>query len=804
MNSLISRHVLEILEWDGVLAHLKTRCSSEPGAAEAASIEPLPHDEIKIRMKKISQLKELLLKGESMDFAGITDISALAGRAMKGSALDLQELAVIRRFILASRGIIKFLNGCKAAYPAIGGELVNIDSLKESGDLLLSSITESSELNTEKYPVLKQLGEKIYAARLECEKTMTRLMNGRYMAEILQEKMFTTFNQRHVLPVKTSMKERIKGTVHSISASGATTYIEPDQVRGLNNRFITLQLELQNEVNIILAMLSREIGKDSGRLMENLAAIARLDFLTAAARLSIDYDGCEPGITPVPHLKLMKARHPLLHLMKKGAVVENDIELGIGYNCLIISGANTGGKTVLLKTMGLISLLAAHGLHIPAAPDSSLGIFGRIFADIGDDQNMAMSLSTFSGQIMVINEILSGAGNDSLILIDEIIVGTSPGQGAALARAIIEELMKTECRMAVTTHYSSLKEMAAADPGYMNASVFFNLDTLKPTYELVTGYPGVSYALEIAGLCGLSSGVISRARELISGIEGNTEAMLEEIQRRRQEIEEEKKLTDSMKKDLDTEKAILRKKEDGLNRMIQEIKMERGMEFLDELKEYRKDLAGKMMEIRQAGMKQLGDVQKEIIEIQKDVTGKIKKDIGAVNPGGLSPIDQGDAEPGMKVFVPALEIYGVVESIDASGTMAHIHFGGSYRARFRLNELLSSGPLKKTAGKEKKIIAKNELPVIHNDEIGPAFQTSYNTVDLRGMQVSGALKHMEDSFDRMMRQGISPVVVIHGHGTGALKEAVRENLKMSPYSDGFRPGNQGEGQDGVTIVRLRI
>jgi DNA mismatch repair protein MutS2 len=444
------------------------------------------------------------------------------------------------------------------------------------------------------------------------------------------------------------------------------------------------------------------------------------------------------------------------------------------------------------------------GLHISADSSSTAGTFGNVLADIGDDQNISQSLSTFSGQIVELSKMLREADGKTLVLIDEIIAGTNPGQGAALARAFIEELADTGCRMAVTTHYSELKEIAAADSRFINGSVSFDLDTYRPTYRYIPGIPGMSYAVEIAGDYGLPERVIGRARELLDRREQSAEGILEDLQRVRQEQEEEKLKIREEKKRLEREREKLTQREARLKLRADELRLEKGVEFLDELGELRRKVSGRISELRQGGMKDAGEVQKEIIELQEEVSEKLEAISREKHMAAFSPLEKESAAAGMKVFVPALEKTGTIESVDASGETARVHLGGALKSRFPISELLVVPPGEKKTDqkiKPKRTAKKQETS---GEKISPVIQTGYNTVDLRGKTVDEALPAMESGFDRMIREGIDTAIVIHGHGTGALREAVRNSLGNSLYAEDFRPGEYGEGSDGVTVVRLRV
>ncbi len=803
MKDQISKELLEILEWPAIKDRIISCCSTVLGRDIIENLTPLPLEQIRDQIKKISHIKELLMRGDAMDFTGITDITPLIKRAEKGSLLNLEELVQIREFLTANLKIYNFLKIQRDEFQSLNDEFLKLKPLDALKNTLVNSIDHNNQLSKKKYPQLKKINDQIFSAKQQIEKKLSQLIHSPSMSKILREKIYTFINRRYVLLVKINFKESIKGTIHDLSSSGATAYIEPDEIRPLNNKIIVLQLELQREINNILADLTKEAAAHCEKIENNLEIISYLDFISASSKFSIDINGSEAEISEKPLINLYNAKHPLLYLMENGNVVSNNISLGVNYNCLIISGANTGGKTVLLKTIGISVIMAMYGLHIPADENSTVGIFSSIFADIGDDQNLQQSLSTFSGQILMIREMLQNAGESTLVLIDEIIVGTNPLQGAALAQAILEELADKNCKVVATTHYSALKELASRDKKFQNGSVSFDPETLKPTYKLITGLPGVSYAVEIAGNYGLPESILNRTKVLIRNRDGSAESLLEKIQREKQLIEQEKENIAKLKEELNEEKRRYIKEQNRLKRQKDEIIRKEGLHFLEELSRYRQSISGRISELQKLDLKDTGEIQKEVIAIQE----KIHKALNEKNREHFTnkylPIDPAKACAGMKVFIASLEREGKIIEIDPSGETALILFGGSIRSRFKLSDLLTKNPGKteEPASTYQKYPKKNVN--MESAAIPPVIQTSYNTIDLRGKQVAEAIKIMEDNFDKMMRNNINTVIVIHGHGTGALKKAVRENLKNSYYAVNSRPGKEGEGFDGVTVVKLR-
>ena len=799
----IAKRVLHILEWDRIIDEIRHRCVTELGRDYLETLGPLARDDIRSQLRKITELKELISRDEQPDFSGVTDIEPALEIARKGGILKINDLYQIRNFIIASNRIRTFLQTNRDEIVSLKEESSRLDKLEKIGELLITSITDNEELNTAKYPELKKLSEAVFSTKQEIEKQLSKLMNSPTMARILQERIYTNRNERYVLLVKSAMRDKINGTVHDVSSSGATLFIEPDSVKGLNSNLIMLELELQVEVNRILRKLSVEVGRFSGEIKSNLEIIAYLDFINAASQFSIATSSNEPEISDQHIIELYNARHPLLYLMSPESVVGNDIFLGKEYTCLIISGANTGGKTVLLKIMGLCSLLAMHGLHIPAGPDSKIGVFSKIIADIGDEQSLAQSLSTYSGQIVIIDKMLKRADPESLILIDEIIVSTNPRQGAVLAQAILEELIQSGAKIVVTTHYSELKELASSDQRFQNASVSFDRETLKPTYKLTIGIPGVSYTIEIARNYGIPENIISRASELLDGRELSAEALIEKMQQYEQEMLEERGKLGLMEEDLKRERTEYRDRKRKLSKREEDMKYERGIEFLDELKKHRRDISEKIRSIQNENIRRLTEIQGELIRIQRDTADKLKESRLKSLRESYTPFDPDRIAIGDRVFVSTLGKSGTVESVDRSAGSVQIILGNAIKSRFSFEDIFLVPEAKESDTKKKREKKKGKVTISEEKTIPVTLQTQYNTVDLRGLRVEEALNRMEIELDKMTRSGIRTAVVIHGHGTGALKEAIRNNMRFSSYVLDFRPGDYGEGGDGVTIALLR-
>jgi len=801
IKNRLNKRILDLLEWSLIEEKIISLCVSDPAKKMASRLKPIPEDKIKIQMKKISAVKELIQRGKSVQLSGISDITYLTAIAEKGGVLTIEELQQIKLFTVASERIKKYLEEHKAEFNSLEDEYMRLNSLKELNRILLEAITDEGNLNEDKFTILRKIKNSIHAEKQDIEKRLSKIIHSGENEKIIQEKTFTTINGRYVILIKSGMKGKINGNVHDISASGATVYFEPAELIQLNNNIITLDRELSLEIQKILSALTISVVSYTEYLNSNLRTLTFFDFINGAAKFSIMTKSSEPVISDKPILQLYNVRHPLLCLMSPDTTVANDFTLGIDYTALIISGANTGGKTVMLKTIGLSALFAMYGLHIPASPDSVIGIFKNIMADIGDDQNLSQSLSTFSGQLAIMNEIIDSADERTLVIIDEIIVGTNPQQGAALAQAILEHMINTGSRIIVTTHYTELKELAVNDHRFRNGSVTFNLETLKPAYEFCIDVPGASHAIEIARICGVNEEILLKAKELVDGRETNVDSLIEKIQIYREEIKEEREKVKTLTAKIEEDMERLKSKQEELDRLISETKQAKGLEFIDELNSYREMIANRITELQDLNQKDAGKLNEEIMSIHKKVSSELSDEAFKKYSDTLMELVPEKTGKGDRVFVISIETEGTIEEIDLSDSSAVVLLGGSIKSRFKFKDLLLAPH--KDRGKPVKEYKRPVITGITHSVLNTAFQTSYNTIDLRGKRVDEALSFMDASLDRMDRQGIKTVIVIHGHGTGAMKQAVREYLKTNIYVSDFRPGDIGEGGDGVSVVILR-
>ncbi|MCX7678543.1 MAG: endonuclease MutS2 [Spirochaetes bacterium] len=797
----ISEKAKRALEWYEIIDFLEGQCKTPLGKIFAKNIQPLSYDRSRQRMEEISQLKAIrIIEHESLDFDGIFDVRALMDFVSKGGVLSIEELVAIRNFLLGQERISRFLRNHRKKYPRIGQWVERIVPLPEIVDLLKTSLTEWNSLNRKKYPVIEKIEREIVQLRSEIERRLFEIMREHSAKNILQGNSFTTRSGRYVLPLKSGCAGKVKGTVMDISSSAATVYVEPEAISELNNRIIEKEHELKSEITKILQKLSADVAKYAREIASNGEVIGELDFLNSASILSERLRANAPDLVQETGIDLIDVRHPLLALMNYETTVPNSVKLFGERRCLIISGTNAGGKTVFLKAVGLSALMAVHGLHISASADSRISMFKKVFVDIGDEQNLVHSLSTFSAQLVAIAEMIEHADSQSLILIDEIVVGTDPRQGAALARAILEHLAATGAYIVVTTHYSELKRFAAMDERFLNASVSFDAETLAPTYRLTMGIPGASHAFEIAKKYGMPQKIIERAQSFLDENDLSTDALIDKIQKLEGELFAEKAAVALLKDELKKEKQELEDHKKKLAASQAKKEIEGGSEFLQEIRQIRARIREHEKSLNDADSKTISLLRAELDSEERKILEMMRSAEEIVHCENLLRVDENSVKEGMEVFILPLKKWATVNSIDGNKKEAQVTVGNSLKARYPFRDLF----VKKTLHNfQKQHVPKGEQRVLDDDFIPVTIPTAYNTIDLRGKRVDEAITTMNAMLDAMVRNSIRSAIIIHGHGTGALKEAVRKELKYCPYAEAFRPGEMGEGGDGVTVVLLR-
>lgn len=794
-NPVITNDEAQMLEWHTLLSYFVDLCYTEIGKQYCENLQPLQYEDIITQYRKINCLKEILLIKQAPDFSGVYDITTLLDKASKGGTLLLDEIFKIRLFLIAQHRITAFFKSLPYD-TSVFTELHTINDCARLFKQLISSVTENGNLNENTYPALRKIQKDINDIRYTIEKNLNNLIHSQSYQHALQDKIFTVKNNRYVIPVKSSHKGKIKGTILDISSSGATFFIEPESIHELNNTLLFKEIQLQREIDRILQILSSDIGAHAQQLKANQHILAYLDFCTAAAQFAINYNAHTPAVSYTPYIECINARHPLLAIILKEKVVPCTITCGKSFNCIIISGVNTGGKTVLLKMMGLFALMVRHGLPITANPDSTVGYFENLFVDIGDEQNIMQSLSTFSGQIKNIVRILSQSNEKSLILIDEIIVGTDPKQGAAIAQAVLEHLADKNAVIAVTTHYPQLKQIASHDHRFENASVLFDIHTMNPTYQFLLGIPGPSYTIEIAKKLSLPDGIINKSLSLLESTSQSVDTLLSKITEQSHVLQQKEQELSLLKKELNDLQEEYNKKIKELQVTIEKVTKQQATSFMNELQEYRTIIINRIREIQSMSMKDANILMQDITGLQKMVQNTI---ISLQKPNeNAVPCTIQNAEKNARVYIPSLQQYGTIEEVDSKEHTVKVRMG-SIAGRFSLSDIYCIVESRKPVTIKKK----QPSPTEKTSSVPLTIQTQYNTIDLRGLRVDEALHKLDSELDLMIKRNVPSAVVIHGHGTGSLKKAVRDYVNHSFYAKNFRPGEPEEGGDGVTIIQLR-
>ncbi len=788
----------KLLEFDKIRARLAGYCAFSASAALARALEPTAS--LKRAQEALAATEEarLFLLNFDASIGGARDIRPQAENARRGGALDPEALLEIRATLASARDLKNTIQKHAAEYPHLADLTAG---LPESAGLIRrigETISEKGEVLDSASPALGNLRRKVQAAQQRLTRRLQGYLSGK-TAAMLQDAIITQRDGRYVIPLKAQFKGQIKGIIHDQSASGATIFIEPLPVVELNNALRAAQLAVRDEERRILAALSSEIGARADDLQRLVDILADLDLLFAKAKYADALGAHSPELIGLneklpadePRFALRDAWHPLLD---PESAVCNDIILPVDARGLVITGPNTGGKTVTLKTVGLLALMAQSGLPIPAAADSRLPVFQRVYADIGDEQSIEQSLSTFSGHIRNIVQILKKVNDRTLVILDELGAGTDPQEGAALARAILHFLLEKGAYTFIATHYPELKTYAHATAGVLNASLEFNVQTLRPTYRLTVGLPGRSNALAIARRLGLPEDVLQMAAEQIDPETLRADDLLDEIQRQR-------KLAYKERRRAERKHAEVRKMRRQLRERLEKIEDER-VEILEKaqeeaereiaaLKEEIRALQRELRRKRPAGQpaQEIAPLQEEVRKLEKAVQKKARKP-------RRRQLD-GPPQVGEKVIIRSLGAEAVVQAVDGDEVDLQ---AGRLRMRVRLDEIRRKG---QSEGKETPR-AEPERPRPQTQTVAPLDAPSPGMqIDLRGQTVEDALDALDRYLEKAFLAGLPFVRVVHGKGTGALRTAIRQWLPGHPHVASFEHGQPNEGGEGVTIVHLR-
>ena len=788
--SELSEKSIQILELPQVLTMLAGCAVTEEGKEKSLTLRPMTDmDDIQRAQDETSAAVKMLILRGSPGFSGVKPVAASLQRADMGGSLSTRELTDVATVLRAARTAGDY--GASQEKSPISHLFQALTPNRFLEDRITNSILGEEEIADSASPELASIRRHMRAAEAKVRDILQRLISSN-QSKYLQESIITIRSDRYVVPVKSEHKNAIPGLVHDVSSSGSTFFIEPMGVVKANNELRELAAKEKKEIERILAELSADCAAHKEDILEDYQLIVWLDTIFARAQLSLKLECSEPKLSD-KFLRLRRARHPLIDKKK---AVPNDLELGDRFDTLVITGPNTGGKTVTLKTIGLITLMAQCGLHIPAGSDSTVRVFRRVLADIGDEQSIAQSLSTFSSHMVNIVGILKEADDESLILFDELGAGTDPVEGAALAAAVIESVRGMGAQVCATTHYAELKVYAMTTPGVENASCEFNVDTLAPTYRLVLGIPGKSNAFAISRRLGLPEYIIDKAAARLDAENVRFEDVLTRLDQQRQEMEKERAEARRLKLEMEQSAAKAReyrkKLEEERSKVVEKAQAEaRGI--IEEARAA-SDLALsqlKEMQKRQDRLdwQQVNDSRAEA----RRMLNEAERNLGGSTPQTEAPPPTRPAVAGDTVELVSMGTKATVLSVNKDGSLQ-----------------LQAGILKISAKQEEVRVVEGETRTQREArKIVARAQHTLRTaavpsqIDLRGMMTDEAISVLERFLDTAMMGKLETVTIIHGKGTGAVRKAVRTYLKRSRYIKSFRPGRYGEGEDGVTVAELR-
>lgn len=789
----MNNKALKTLEYNKITDRLASHASSEPGIKLCRELQPMMDmDEINSALKQTSDAVSRIFRHGSISFAGLKDIRPLTKALEVGSALGMSELLDICSLLKVAAGARRYGVSEDEAADSLSGMFDAIYDIADVRREIERCILSEDEIADDASAELKNIRRQMRICTERIRTELNSMLNGSDRT-YLQEAVITTRGGRYCIPVKAEYKSQVPGMVHDQSKAGSTFFIEPMSVVRLNNEIREYEVKESEEIAKILASLSAMAGNYTAELDADYDILSQLDFIFAKAKLSFEYKGSEPIMNTRGYINIRKGRHPLIDSRK---VVPIDVSIGDEYSELIITGPNTGGKTVTLKTIGLFSLLGQSGLHIPAADNSELTVFNDIFADIGDEQSIEQSLSTFSSHMKNIIEILAKADSNSLVLFDELCAGTDPTEGAALAISILTSLHKLRVTTVATTHYSELKIFALSTEGVQNACCEFDVATLAPTYRLLIGIPGKSNAFAISGKLGLPQYIIDDAKKSLASEDVAFEDVISDLEKSRVTIEREKLELEEYKKEVEDLKNQLKAKNERLDERSDNILQkarEEASAILREAKETADDAIRKLNKANAAGM--------SVTELEKQ-RQRIKDNINKVDKGRVlkaqAPARQhkaSDFHIGDRVHVASLNLDGTVHTLPNQKGELNVTIG-----IMNYNVNMSDLTIIEEASEMRKLKQKSsgigKLKMSKTASISPE-------INLIGMTSDEAIMTLDKYLDDAFLSHISPVRIVHGKGSGILRNAVHNYLKRQKHVKSFRLGSFGEGDYGVTIVEFK-
>ncbi|QZY56331.1 endonuclease MutS2 [Crassaminicella profunda] len=792
----MNERTLRVLEFEKIKNKLIGYAHSTLGKKIAESLEPSTEYEMVVTwQKETHEATSILLQRGNIPLGGVHDLSYHLKRAEIESFLYPGQLLEVSDTLRAARRLKSFMKEAKEGegkFPVIGGYISSLFTFKSIEDRINECIVGEDEISDHASPALRNIRRTMESKNVAIRNRLNSMISSTKHQKYLQDAIITIRQDRYVVPVKQEYRANVPGLIHDQSSSGATLFIEPMAIVQLNNELKELKLKEKAEIERILSELTALIGERVQEIKSNQKVLSILDFIFAKGKLAVSMNGVEPEINKDGYIRIKNGRHPLLD---QKTVVPTNIYIGDTFNTLVITGPNTGGKTVTLKTVGLLTVMAQSGLHVPADYGTKLSVFEQVFADIGDEQSIEQSLSTFSSHMTNIVEILKQVNSNSLVLLDELGAGTDPTEGAALAIAILEHLYTMGVRTIATTHYTELKEFALTTKGVENASVEFNVETLSPTYKLLIGVPGKSNAFEISKRLGLSEYIIEKSKGLISREDIAFEDLLTSIEKDKRMAEEERDEAVRLKLMIQKQKSEYEQKNEKLAMQREKILKESREEARKVLKDAKEEADRVIKELRDMEkVQEEKERNRKIEETRKNLRGKIsemEKGLGLSMDISVNTKPPKNLKMGDTVLIINLNQKGEVASKpDQKGDLT-VQVGimkiNVNIKNLRLEKENRENIKKSGAGK----IAKRKA------------QSVKTSIDLRGQTLEEARMNTDKYLDDAYIAGLNEISIIHGKGTGVLREGIKNMLKRHKHVKSSRDGAYGEGGTGVTIVELK-
>ena len=778
---VMNKKTLEKLEFNKILTLLQDYATTYIGKEYCLNLLPMnSKSEIEKALKQTTEASILLYRKGSLPISEIADTKASIKKLNSNQFLSCKQLLELASILRISSNLKDYFFSTEidmSGFTKLYDLFNNLYTNKSIEKTIFTSVLDENTLSDDASSNLKQIRKNIKNKEQEIRNKLNSFLHSKY----LQEPVITMRSGRFVVPVKNEYRSEVKGFIHDISSSGSTVFVEPISVFDLNNDLNNLRFEENLEIEKVLQKLSSLFFNIIPDMENDINLIGIIDFIFAKAKYSNSLDASEPIINDEKIIDLKLAWHPLI---EKNLAVKNNIIIGKDYNCLIITGPNTGGKTVTLKVAGLLTIMALSGMHIPAKEGSSIFLCDNVFADIGDEQSIQDSLSTFSSHMTNIASILKEASSNSFILLDELGSGTDPIEGSSLAISILENLQKTGSIVLATTHYPEIKHFALITDGFENASVEFNLETLSPTYKLLLGVPGTSNAFAISKKLGISDNIISRAKEFIDSDKISIEELLTNIYEDKQLIESEKEKTIKNSNEI-------KKLKESLEYDFSKLENEK-KEIIDKAKDEAREILISAKDDANTIIKDLENASntKKANKLRDDLNTKIN-DLKVVKD--ISPVHvlrKNDLKEGLKVYIRKLDQDGIITSISKDDKIqVQLDLGKMY---FDIKDLELSKSNKKSETKKDYSSHKDFKPKAISSEI-----------NVIGQNVDEACLAIDKYLDNCYLSGLATVRIVHGKGTGKLREGVQKFLKTHPHVKSYRVGTFGEGEMGVTIVELK-